>query len=165
MDAAIWGLIGTLVGALASIATTWISSRHSLHIQEQAKSLERIEQGRAFQRQNFLELQDVMHDAMRMVTRAHLEDESWFKKNGEWGRTFLSEEVNEGLRLTGRKVSLLIERVADDALRSDLKAAAEASTKVLLATSQREAEAAYGNASALVQYAMEHIGRVLRSVY
>ncbi|WP_164478878.1 hypothetical protein [Methylophilus methylotrophus] len=33
MNAAIWGLIGTLVGAITSIATTWIASRNNIHLQ------------------------------------------------------------------------------------------------------------------------------------
>lgn len=165
MEAAIWGLIGTVVGALASIATTWLSGRHNLELQRHATSLERIERGRAFQRQNLLDIQDAFHDALRTVTRAHLEDVASFKRGGEWGRSYLSEEINEGVRVTGRKVLILTERVQDDALRSDLKASMEVANQVLRAKSKESAEAALDAATIRATETMEHIGRVLRALH
>lgn len=165
MEAAVWGLIGTVVGALASIGATWLSGRHSLALQEQATSLDRIERGRAFQRQNLIELQDVLHDALRMVARAHFEDLTSFRKGGPWGRSLLSEDVNEGIRIAQRKVAILIERVADDALRSDLKTSMATASTVLLAKSERESEAALEAAGTMANQSLEHVGRVLRALY
>jgi hypothetical protein len=165
VEAAIWGLIGTVVGALASIGATWLSGHHSMALQQQAKSLDRIECGRAFQRKNLVDLQDALHDAMRMVSRAHFEDLVSFAKGGEWGGSMLSAEVDEGVRLTQRKAAILIERVADDELRSDLKRSMKALTQALLAKSHTEAVAAMEAAGAMAQDTLEHIGRVLRALY
>lgn len=165
MDGAIWGLIGTAVGALASIGTTWVSGWHAANLQKQAASLDRVERARSFQRQNLLDLQEALNDALRMVTRGHLEDVDSFKEKGHWGQSFLSEDVNEGVRATGRKASILIERVADDALRSDLKKVTAMSSQVLLAKSREEAEKNFAAMVNSSTEATEHMGRVLRSLY
>lgn len=165
MEAAFWGLIGTIVGALASIGTTWLSGRHSLALQEQATSLDRVEKARAFQRQNLLELQDALHDALRMVGRVHFEDLASLSKGGEWGRSMLSEEVNEGFRIAQRKVLILIERVADDDLRSHLKKTMQSTGNVILAKNLPESETALNAVSSMAQEALEHIGRILRALY
>jgi hypothetical protein len=165
VDAALWGLIGTIVGALASIGTTWISGRHAVSLQRQAASLDRLERARAFQRETLIELQDALHDALRMVTRAHLEDVAAFKKGEKWGSSFLSAEVNEGVRLAARRVSILIERVANDALRSDLKKIAGATGQVCLANSEAEGQASLEHAYATGNNVTQHIGSVLRSLY
>ena len=91
MDAAVWGLLGTIVGTLASIGTTWISGRHAFSLQREAASDEYRERHRAFQRETLIQLQDVLHDSLRMMTRAYFEDTNSFKKSGEWERSFLSE--------------------------------------------------------------------------
>jgi hypothetical protein len=165
MESAVWGLIGTIVGALASIGTTWLSGRHSLALQEQATSLDRVEQARAFQRQNLLELQDALHDALRLVGRAHFEDLASFSKGGEWGRSLLSEEVDEGFRIAQRKVLILIERVADDDLRSRLKKTMQSTGNVMFAQNQPESVAALKAVSGMTQDTLEQIGRVLRALY
>ncbi len=165
MDAVVWGFIGTIVGALSSIGTTWISSFHAVSLQKQAVLLERLEHGRAFQRQNLLEIQEALHDSLRMVARAHMEDLASHAKGCEWGKSLLSEEVNEGIRVTGRKLAILIERVADDTLRDDLKAAASASSAVLRLGSRAGAERAFSTTGDTANHAMEHLGRVLRTLY
>ena len=54
MDAAVWGLIGTVVGALASIGTAWLAA-HSTSRRELAKlDAERTERMHGFQRQTLL---------------------------------------------------------------------------------------------------------------
>jgi len=71
MDA-IWGLIGALIGALASIATTWITTCNASTQQIASAEYARSEQNRAFQRETLLELQMAVSDLMRLVSRAQL---------------------------------------------------------------------------------------------
>jgi len=165
MESAIWGLVGTIVGALASIGTTWIAAQSASKLQKHSSSHERAERERAFQRETLLELQDALHDGLRMMARAHLENGVSFKQSGEWGKSLLSEEVNEGIRLANRKVSILIERVANDPLRSELKDIMKASGQVSLAKSQAEAEANFNRAIFAANDVMERLGNVLRSLY
>lgn len=85
MDAAIWGFIGTVVGtvvgASASILTTFINARNSARLQENADTLQRLERAREFQRTNLLELQEALSQHMRLIGRAHLEDVESFRKS------------------------------------------------------------------------------------
>lgn len=164
MDGAIWGLLGTIVGAAATLGVTWISGRQAFGLQRQAASYERLERHHAFQRDTLLQLQDALHDALRMMTRLHLEDVDSAKESGHWGRSF-SDEASEGFRVTSRRLSMLIERVEDDALRSDLRRVASAMFQVVMASSQAEAEAALARTYDDGEDVTERIGRVLRSLY
>lgn len=165
VDAAIWGLLGTIVGAFASIATSWIGGRHAFGLQRQAVSEEQKERHRAFQRETLTQLQEALHDSLRMTTRAHLEDEASFKKSGDCRTSVLSKEVNEGVLIAGRRLNILIQRVANDGLRSDLKAIGEDMTRVIMAKSRPEADAALAHAYQAGDRVMERIGAVLRSYY
>lgn len=122
MDAALWGLLGTIVGAVASIATTWLSGRSSHTLQQDRGREERAQQASSFQRQTLLELQEAIHDALRLVSQAHIEDREAHRATKEWGKNMLSDEVNEGIRLAQRRVAILVERVSDDDLRAKVKA-------------------------------------------
>lgn len=73
MDPAAWVFLGTLVGALASIATTSISNWNTFRIQKNIKNEERIERSRTFQRKTILELQEELVDYMRYSGEAYFE--------------------------------------------------------------------------------------------
>lgn len=165
MEAAAWGLIGTVVGALASIGTTWLSTRTSYKIQSEKQSDERAERAREFQRETLLALQEAIHDALRLNARAHIEDAESFRKTDDWTRCILSEEVNEGLRLARGKVAILIERVTDDSLRSDVKSLMMVSAEGVLARSEQEAEMNQQTLSKIMTPLFEKLGYILRSHY
>lgn len=165
MDSAAWGLLGTAVGALASIATTLLTTR-SASERELAKLREdRSERARAFQRQTLLDLQDALHDAFRLVARAHLEDEKAAHEGKPWGKNKLSDEVNEGLLVSQRRVAILVERVADDDLRSKLKSLAQTTGHVTLARSRDESEFGMSKGTGELTNVLEAIGTVLRQHY
>ena len=165
MDAAAWGLIGTLVGALASIATTWIASRSAHRIQSEKQAEERAERAKEFQRETLLALQEAIHDALRLNTQAYFEDVAVFKKSGVWGRGLLSDEVRDGLRLSCRRVAILIERVADASLRTDVKSLMGVAVKCGFAQDEQEAERYQFELSERMTPLLERIGGVLRSHY
>ena len=73
--------------------------------------------------------------------------------------------MNEGVRVASRRVSILIQRVASDVLRSDLKRLADEMGRVLMAKSQAQADAALASAYETGESVMEHIGAVLRSLF
>jgi hypothetical protein len=165
VESAIWGLVGTLVGTLASIGTTWISGRNASNLQNQSAKLGRLEKERSFQRETLIELQDALHDTLRMMGRAHLEETVSHKQSGRWGSSLLSEEVNEGMRLSNRKVAILIERIADNQLRTELKALMKISNGVVGAGSQAEAETKFVHTIAAYNSVSERLGDILRSLY
>lgn len=165
MGAAIWGFIGTLVGALASIGTTWLSARHASSLQASASKLARAETGRAFQRDTLLELQDALHDLMRLIVRGNIEDQTAFRQSGTWGKQPLTAEVNEGQRLANRRFAILVERVANDALRTDLKDIQGLLSQISLARTANESQSALHNLSVRATQVLEHLGTVLRAQY
>lgn len=162
MDAAIWGLLGTIVGALASIATTWLAGRGSYRLQQEKSRDERAERASVFQRQTLLDLQEAIHDALRRVNRAHIEDRRAHHAAKEWGKNMLSEEVNEGIRLAQRRVSLLVERVSDDDLRMNVKSLVSGATKVLLSRSEQESQFHLNKTAVDSEQVFERLGTVLR---
>src|SRR5258706_789194 len=121
MDSAAWGLIGTLVGALASIGTTFLTTRNAHRLQVVTKENERVERANAFQRQTLLDLQEALHDALRLTTQGHIQDREAHQGGMDWGKNMLDEPVNEDFRLAQRRVAILIERISEDSLRTRIK--------------------------------------------
>lgn len=165
MEPAFWGLMGTVVGALASIATTYIQSRHADSLRSAASKEEREERHRAFQRETLIELQDVIHDLCRMVIRGHLEDVASYRKTGEWGRQALSEEVNEGQRVLRRRAMLLTSRVSNDELRRSINASFETLVRLSMARSFDEAKHMHRVTDTEVPAVLEQLGNELRRQY
>ena len=165
VEAAIWGLVGTVVGAMTSMGTTWLAARSSSTLQTTKTREERAERANAFQRQTLLDLQESIHDAIRLVHRAHIEDCLAHRETKKWGTNNLTTEVNEGIRLAQRKVSLLVERVSDDPLRAEIKTLMSTTMQVLLASSEREAQFHLEKTSANANQSLEKVGTVLRQHY
>ena len=165
MEAAAWGLIGTIVGASASIATTWLSNRNVYKLQNQKALDERKERANAFQRQTLIDLQEAIHDALRLVNRAYIEDQRAYVPDKKWGSNSLTDEVNEGIRLANRRVAILIERVSSDVLRVNVKALISSATGVLLARSEDVARASMNTTSSTADEVLEQIGATLRQHY
>ena len=170
MEPVTWGfvgtIVGTIVGATASIATSFIAANNSLRLQKDAESLERVERARQFQRNNFLALQEAMATAMRLVGQAHLEDlESYRKNPGTNKSPMLSEALDQDIASINRQLSLLTERVSDDSLRELFKTLRTDMTVVVMARSESESNSAIEWASNSYQITMEKLGEALRSSY
>lgn len=165
MDAAIWGLLGTIVGAVASIATSWLAGHSSYRLQRERACEERVERASSFQRQTLLELQEAIHDALRLLNRAHIEDRAAHRATNEWGNNMLSEEVNEGIRLAQRRVSILVERVTDDDLRTKVKTLMSGATHLIRSRNEQESHFYLGKTAEDAGQVLERIGTVLRHHY
>ena len=165
MEAAFWGLLGTIAGAAASIATTVLASRNAATLQSAAAALEREEKSRAFQRETLIDLQDSVHDELRAVALLFMADEAAFRESGAWGRKLLGEELNTKVHLAGRRTLLLRERVADDELRDHIQSLRDLLTGVQMARDRVVAERVNADAMQMGTAVMEHIGKVLRSLY
>ena len=170
MEPVTWGFIGTLagavVGASVSTITTIITARNSRMLQQDAKSFERKEKAREFQRNNLIDLQEAITVEMRLIGRAHIEDMESFRKNANGGRIILlSEELNLELRNNSARLTILTERVASDSFRQNIKALRNNMTNVLLAKSENESLAAIQLVSNKFQETMEDLGVMLRESY
>jgi hypothetical protein len=165
LDAAVWGFIGTIVGTFASIATSYINARNEVLLQASDSSRARMEQFRAFQLETLLDLQDAVHEALRMVSRSHHEDLLAFRGGAPWGTAMISTEVDEGMRIAFRRVSLLTARLTDDQLRNDIKSAIAVASEVSAARDESHALTAFVTAMSIGHNLMESIGNSLRSQY
>jgi hypothetical protein len=165
MEAGIFGLLGALIGACASTATSFLSNKHAINMQSSANSLERHEKARAFQRDNMLACQEQMQVVGRLTAKAFHEDAMALRSGTAWRKHMLPQQLDEDLAANQRKLSVLIERVADDELRKELKSLTRLLNDVTNAPSFQEAESALGNAMAANQKTMELLGTVLRKTY
>lgn len=165
MDAAAWGLVGTLVGAAASIGTTWIANTFSFRMHSDKQQEERLEKAKEFQRTTLLDLQEALYDAIRLTGRAHHEDFMAYKSGTEWGKGRLTDEVSAGLLAVNRRVAILIERVENTELRSAVKAFTAQMTHLIRQTEKDEAELLLEAVTHQFSALVEKLGTVLRSYY
>jgi hypothetical protein len=165
MEAEIAGLLGTLVGACASIGTTFLSNRHAIHLQSSADANNRQEKARAFQRDNLLACQEMTQIIGRLTAEILHEETLALHKGTPWTKHIISEKLNHDMAANRRKFSTLIERVADDALRNELKSLSMLLTEVLRAGSFDEAETAMFTAFSANEKTMALLGNVLRKTY
>lgn len=170
MDANLWGfigaVIGTLVGATASIVTTVINAKSTYKLQAQANSDSRLDRARDFHRSNLLELQEILSDHMRLIAKAHLAHAAFLDQYPNAPEEFrLSDELDESIRLANRKLSIRIERVADNTLREKIKAVRSVSNSVSDAKSADESYLMFQKAGEAYQEMETVLGAVLRSYY
>jgi hypothetical protein len=165
MYEAIWGLIGTAVGAGASILTTLISTSNAVSLQKSENMLNRNETMRGFQRSNLLELQLALHECSRLVARAHFEDLKAHRAGGDWGKSLLYVELDEQIRESMQKMTILRERVANNDLRDAMYEYGSHLTSILLAKSKPEAEARSADAARMFEDVMQKTGACLRRYY
>jgi len=170
MDAATWGFVGTLVGAivgsLASVLTTLIAGWNTRKLQSHSDSLLRVERSREFQRANLLELQEALFLQMRLVARAHLENLDFYRKNPDSpSPPRLSDALDQEIVQSNRRVSLLTERLVLDQLRDCIKELKRIMAEVLVVRSPEESDREFRAIVMLFELRMEELGAVLRSYY
>lgn len=113
-----------------------------------------------------MELQDALSVGMRLTARAHLADIEAFRKGGGNGETpLLPEELNQELFKSSCQLSILTERVADDALREAIKGLRQAMTEVLMAKDENQSTSALQNTASSFENTMGQLGQVLRRSY
>jgi len=124
MEPATWGFIGTIlgtiVGASASIIATYLNGKNSLNIQRGTEKFKRDEVAREFQRDNLLKLQDEFVIGMRLMGRAHIEFVIYYKLHNEWKGFRISDEVSSALEKKHQSLMKLTERVSNDNLRESI---------------------------------------------
>ncbi|MDM0107799.1 hypothetical protein QTH97_22830 [Variovorax sp. J22R24] len=165
MESAIWGFIGTLIGALASIGTNIVTSRNAAALQSTASKLAREEQRRVFQRETLLKLQDELHALLRLTARMQIADKESFRRTSQWGAELLPDDLSNSEFEKTIEVKKLVERVDDEALRGDLKTLLAVLAEFKLAETEAQADNAFNTAVAVGNPAIERIGAALRSQY
>lgn len=117
VNPAVWGLLGAVVGALASVGTTWITNAHAAKLESQRAREVRAEIARAFQRQTLVDLQDALNTLARIALEHHRYDLSQLQEGAPWGESAPSMEMVDSLVDSFREVGKLSERVAHEPLR------------------------------------------------
>ncbi|HHB51624.1 MAG TPA: hypothetical protein ENK75_01055 [Saprospiraceae bacterium] len=119
-----WGFIGTLVGAIvgasASILATMINSKNAIRIQEKIEKDARKERFRNFQRDNLLELQELLTHTLRLIVKAHFVDLENYKKGIKWRESKLNTKLDNEISDSFREMSIKSERIEKDELRNEI---------------------------------------------
>tara|TARA_R110002050_G_scaffold235013_1_gene370903 strand:- start:312 stop:566 length:255 start_codon:yes stop_codon:yes gene_type:complete len=84
MEAAIYGLIGTLIGASTSI---WMAYINNNKAQIDLENLRKENESKGFHKKNFIEIQENLYTAIRTNALMLLEDEKSFNETGIWQKT------------------------------------------------------------------------------
>lgn len=164
-----WGFIGTLVGAIvgasASILTTRINSKNAIRIQENIDRNARKERYREFQRNNLLELQEKLAYAMRLVTKAYLEDLDNYKKTKKWKSSILSASLDEEIGNCFRELSIKTERIAENEIRDEIINLRKMMSDLLMGSTYEMVEQNQITLANTFGQVMPKLGNVLRDNY
>ncbi|PSV28111.1 hypothetical protein [Photobacterium sp. GB-56] len=164
MEAVTWGFVGTIVGALASIATTALTSWNSHILSNKAKEHERQEVANAFQRETILDLQVEFFEYFRSCCQIYRYDKINFEDTGKWSQS-IPEELDDKNRTLSAKTALLIQRISDDELRTSLQAFKDVCIQCLMAKDEHEATKYHSKAMYDYVKVNELLGKMLRSTY
>lgn len=104
---AVWGLLGTVVGAATSIGTTWLANALASKLEDNKHKAVRMETARDFHRKTLSELQEATHMLVRLVSRAHLHDRRAFAGGAQWRTDLLPDELSEEISDPFRLVTFL----------------------------------------------------------
>jgi len=164
MDAMTWGFIGTIIGAATSISTTSITNWNTFRITKNAKVQDREERARVFQRETLLELQVEIRKYILACSRAYRSSMKIYDLTCEW-QEHIPENRDEQLFELNSKTSILIQRVANDALRSKLAELQTAATNCNRSKNECEAGSYYVTYSEIYESVHEQLGQELRNLY
>ena len=120
MDSAIWGLLGTLVGAGVSIGTSFIGVWKESRLQEKQCIFEREEKARTFQRENILKIQELLHKSISHMSKVHFSDLRAYKETGVWGQNILNQDLNKDILINNKELVIIEERISNDELRKEI---------------------------------------------
>lgn len=161
----IGALAGTIFGASASILTTYSAARNSLKLQSNTEKNKRVNDFNVFQREQLLELQDVLSKAMRLIAELHFADLDHYKKTGQWKTAPINSELDENILIVNRQLAILIERVGDDTLRASIKTFQNKMNQHDSAKAGFQSLKSLTDLGNLFENLMVEIGSVLRNTY
>ncbi len=166
MDGAIWGFVGVVVGGLITGLVTITAERMRADREVALDSAQRQDARRlardGFQRENLLELQVKLVDWLRAMTEMYLADRDAIRSTG--AVDVVPDELSTREATTTRELMVLTDRVLDDELRARLVALRELSAPATMARTAQDVEAANAAIVRAGSEAIDHIGRVLRTV-
>ncbi|MEQ9266295.1 MAG: hypothetical protein RLN81_13785 [Balneolaceae bacterium] len=113
MEPAAWGILGTLIGALASIGTTFINNGHNSRISKEEREEKLRIESNAFQRETLLRLLDEIDEFTVLVIEFHILDiHQKDQIDGDKRHDMFMKSVRKR-----DAIYLLIQRVLNDEIR------------------------------------------------
>ena len=116
MEAAAWGFVGTLVGALASIGTSWLASRSAATAQREKVQLEWRQQHREFQIKAATELQEILVEFARATGQIRHIDEMR-EAQGQTGKSQIDSILSDLYSQHIRRINVLLGRIDSQAVQ------------------------------------------------
>lgn len=165
VNPAVWGLLGAVVGALASVGTTWITNAHAAKLESQRASEVRAEVARAFQRHTVVDLQDALNTLARKAFESHRYSLIQLREGTPWEDSVPPLEMVDSLVDAFREVGKLGERVAHEPLRVAVLVYRDLLTDSVNASSLGEANAVREKVREKFAEITVLLGEYLRSQY
>jgi len=132
MEAAAWGFIGTVVGALASITTSWLVSRATGTAQREKVELDWRVQHREFQIKSVTELQEVLGDFVRATGRLQHLNEA-LDRAGHVSESLPTDDTQSELYAQLiRRIAVLVARIDDAGAREAVQQVRDSSVQISL---------------------------------
>ena len=165
MDAEIWGFLGVITGAAASILTTVQASKNTVRLQRDANDQDRKERAQAFQRETLLAVQKALYDSFCLMMEVHRADLKANQNGGGWGQNSINKEINDNNIASLIHLLMLTERVADDSLRDELKKVQIDMGSASMAATREGAESLVASVIIQTDTIMARLGTLLRKLY
>lgn len=169
MDPLTWGFIGTLigtaVGASASIFTTVINARNVSRNQNRLEIYKRQEIFREFQRDNYLKIQENTYKAQRLVSLLYVQDLQNLKDSGQWQQGILNAENSNELLFTVQDIVMYLERIQHEKLREEIRKLTGKMFKVSHSLDWKESNELLAEINVDISNAMKILGTELRNNY
>jgi hypothetical protein len=169
MDPLTWGFIGTLVGtvvgASASILTTIINTKNVSRNQNRLEIYKRQEIFREFQRHNYLKIQESTYKAHRLVSLLYVEDLQNLKDSGQWQQGILNAENSNELLFTVQDVMMYLERIQNEKVREEIRNLTGKILRVSHTSDLKESNQLLTEIQLDISSAMKILGTELRNNY
>jgi|GEM_PF-1355023 len=168
MDAALWGFIGTLVGALASIGTTYLNNREKSKARIEELERKELMDNIIFQRETLLELQTALRKHHSFSLKLFVTINDFYDDDGNLksDRESLYDKYYSDLLELNNSVSILKDRIFDKDLREKIHACLLAYLTAFKITEDKsEFEDLSSDAIMSFNFARDSIGESLRNLY
>ena len=170
--AAIWGFVGALVGAAASITATLLTLWHTRQVETDRERRTNVQRNREFQFQTLIRVQEELLKVNKLSLRSLDRDIAIFHRSGHWRKAPIAELHNElhnidqldiDLSESMRTCSALIQRVRNETLRGRLDSYVDTIVLMLNARPKQSAEAIKEKLSEELDPLMDEMGVHIRS--
>lgn len=158
-------LIGSAIGALASILTTRINVKGNTDAQIKLENLKRENINKEFRRNSLIELQTYLHKTIRHHALLVAEDLENFNKTNLWQKNQLSKENSNILLENQNKVTFYIERIPNNKLRKQTSELIRTIGKTHKTKDYKECLKISSQATSLYEIILLEIGIEIRKTY